>query len=39
MLGILCDRVDFLKTLLKEKSNNMVKLQADYELLKARRDN
>ncbi|XP_026824935.1 sporulation-specific protein 15 [Ooceraea biroi] len=34
MLVILCDRVYSLKTLLQEKSDNMVKLQADYELLK-----
>ncbi|XP_024875177.1 sporulation-specific protein 15-like [Temnothorax curvispinosus] len=34
MLTILCDRMCSLKILLQEKSNNMVKLQADYELLK-----
>lgn len=34
MVAILCDRIHSLKTLLQERSNNMVKLQADYELLK-----
>ncbi|KAL6439318.1 hypothetical protein ACFW04_003883 [Cataglyphis niger] len=34
MLNILCDRIYSLKVLLQEKSDNMVKLQADYELLK-----
>ncbi|XP_018053882.1 PREDICTED: myosin-11-like [Atta colombica] len=33
-LTILCDRIYSLKILLQEKSENMVKLQADYELLK-----
>ncbi|XP_018361869.1 PREDICTED: sporulation-specific protein 15-like isoform X2 [Trachymyrmex cornetzi] len=34
MLTVLCDRIYSLKILLQEKSENMVKLQADYELLK-----
>ncbi|XP_018398215.1 PREDICTED: ERC protein 2-like [Cyphomyrmex costatus] len=34
MLTVLCDRINSLKILLQEKSDNMVKLQADYELLK-----
>ncbi|KAL0121081.1 hypothetical protein PUN28_008659 [Cardiocondyla obscurior] len=34
MLTVLCDRVHSLKVLLQEKLENMVKLQADYELLK-----
>ncbi|XP_025157835.1 centromere protein F isoform X2 [Harpegnathos saltator] len=33
MLGILCDRIYSLKTLLQEKSDYMVKLEADYKLL------
>lgn len=33
---ILCDRIYSLKTLLQERSSDMVKLQADYELLKVR---
>lgn len=37
MLNILCDRIYSLKVLLQEKSDNMVKLQADYELLKVHR--
>lgn len=39
MLSILCDRIYSLKVLLQEKSDNMVKLQADYELLKVFIDN
>jgi len=37
MLTVLCDRIYSLKILLQEKSKNMVKLQADYELLKVYR--
>lgn len=33
MLNILCDRLYSLKRLLREKSDCMVKLQADYKLL------
>lgn len=39
MLNILCDRIYSLKVLLQEKSDNMVKLQADYELLKVHINN
>lgn len=39
MLTVLCDRIYSLKILLQEKSENMVKLQADYELLKVDVDN
>lgn len=38
-MNILCDRIYSLKVLLQEKSDNMVKLQADYELLKVHIDN
>lgn len=34
ILCILCDRVYFLEVLLRERSNDMVKLQADCEFLK-----
>lgn len=34
MLIVLCDRMYSLRTMLQEKSDSMVKLQADYELLK-----
>lgn len=37
MLTVLCSRIHSLKILLQEKSENMVKLQADYELLKVSR--
>lgn len=33
MLSILCDRIHSLKALLREKSDYMIKLQADYKLL------
>lgn len=33
-MSILHDRIQSLKTLLSEKSDNMAKLQADYEVLK-----
>lgn len=39
MLNLLCNRIYSLKVLLQEKSENMVKLQADYELLKVHIDN
>lgn len=37
MLTVLYDRIHSLRILLQEKSENMVKLQADYELLKVGR--